>query len=75
MGCLCSKEGTMAVTSAEVVDNEPKFVNENTTQKETAPLLKPSEPKVTTIQESSSSSVVDQDMIQQLLAEVEDSSD
>ncbi|KAK8891549.1 hypothetical protein M9Y10_028762 [Tritrichomonas musculus] len=84
MGCPCSKSihGTMTKTvlndptavNLEQVDNQPEFVNDDVTQKDNAPLLDnpPADIKTITVQDSSSSSSVDQNMIQKLLAEVED---
>ncbi|OHT16528.1 hypothetical protein TRFO_13109 [Tritrichomonas foetus] len=60
--------------SIEQINDEPEFVNENTTQKDNSPLLNSPDSKIA-VQDSSSSSEVDQDMIQKLLAEVGDYSD
>lgn len=84
MGCFCSKSehGSMmkkilndpTVVNAEKTDDQPEFVNDDTTQKDNDPLLNSSSANTKTIavQESSSSSSVDQNMIQKLLAEVDD---
>lgn len=85
MGCFCSKSnhGTMTkailndptAVNVENVTDQPEFVNDDVTQtKDNAPLLdSPSvNAKTITVQDSSSSSSVDQNMIQKLLAEVDD---
>lgn len=87
MGCLCSKSehGQMTRTilndptavSVEKLDDQPEFVNDDAAQKDNDPLLNSptANSKTVTVQDSSSSSSVDQKLIQTLLAQVDDESD
>lgn len=60
---------------SEIDGDEPNFVNDDTTDRDHAPLLMSPASKTVHVSASSSSSMVDGDLIQKLLDEVEDFSD
>ena len=73
MGCFCS------LCKAEELRNEmetngstTEFVNKDEQVKDTSSLLQPSEVQAIAIDDSSSSSPVNQEMIQKLLDEIDD---